>query len=523
MDKEPLFYLFIINTDFILDEVCFGSDYAGVTYKDGRVKFFYTTKFLNLDIRKMYFVMIHEAYHIFKKHLVVHLDLYKKNANLVNIAEDAIINTEILESSFTGIKPDVIGLNPFLIPEEFKSTYRSMGKDAYVTPRLFSWYEQKNKMTKKEILERELTCKNNKTGKYGRIRYPETNTNTDYTLTEYNSIEEMINDKNSWDTSKGVTKKNIPIDDLDPVFVNSDSGSYQQALHDGDYESYGFSDSHEQISGEDGLPSAISQQVFVEKIVKQAREMTDSNPQLSKKAGRGRGNSILENLEGLIKPVVSWKKIFKKHINLYYSNNSISKTKKKSILTYLMSPKSQNGMMFRHWMKVKDKLQKYVFVAVDTSGSCFSDVYDMRRFFSEIDGIAEELEFSKSGRVFVMQWDWGVASPWKEYKKGDWKTFKVEGGGGTNPRVVFDYIKRIFEPVGKDSVSAQLDPKNKDSVLMIPDKKKMPFLIVLTDGVFWEKMRKDELGLYEDNSENVLFVTKTDKNLYKGAKSITFK
>lgn len=519
MDKEPLFYLFIINTDFILDEKCFGSDYAGVTYKDGRVHFHYTTKFLGLPIKQMYFVLIHEAYHIFKKHMMVHTDLYKKNPLLANIAEDAIINTEILESKFNGLGPDVKGLDPYFIPDDFKSDYKSLGKDAYVSPRLFAWYNRdKNKeISKRDVLNTVKTCKDIKTGNYGRIEYNDPDDT--FTVKEYNSLEDMINKSDKYSV-----RQKVSIDDLIPVFINSGGESFIQGRYDGPSEQFGFSDSHEQLyESNDEMPDAISQQVFVEKIVKQAREMTDNNPQLSRAAGKGRGNSILDNLEKLIKPEVSWKKIFKQNINLYYSNNSISKTKKKSIITYLMNAKSRYGMLFRHWIKVKDKLQKYVFVAVDTSGSCFSDRYDMERFFSEIDSIAEELKFSNSGRVFVMQWDWNVASEWKEYHKEDWKKFKIKGGGGTNPNVVFDYMRRIFKPVGVHSLSAQLDRNNKDSVLFIPDKTKMPFLIVLTDGQFWGKMEKSSLGLYEKNEKNILFVTKSTDNLFDGARYIKFK
>src|SRR6056297_1315757 len=173
MDKEPLFYLFIINTDFIHNNTCFGSKYAAVLYKNGRVNFHYTDAFIQLPIKKLYFILIHEAYHIFKKHLMIHEPLFEKNAVLANIAEDAIINSEISESSFVGINPEHKGLDPIFIPEEYKRRYSRLGKDAYVTPRLFNWYKSKKEENKKNLLEKNRYYKNKKTGEYGIVGYPD--------------------------------------------------------------------------------------------------------------------------------------------------------------------------------------------------------------------------------------------------------------------------------------------------------------------------------------------------------------
>lgn len=522
MDKEPLFYLFIINTDFILDEVCFGSDYAAVLYKNGRVNFHYTEKFINLPIKKLYFILIHEAYHIFKRHLMIHTDLKKENFLLLNIAEDAIINTEISESKFIGIHPSYEGLEPIFIPDEYKRKYNSIGKDAYVSPRLFNWYKSKKEDDKRNILNKVRYCKNTKSGEYGRIDYQDSEESFAISVFE-DGIDGVLKDNSGHRDKNAKARTGVPAEDLIPVFVNSNDGSYHQGTYNGEMEVYGFFDSHEQLYEEPESPDPISQQVFVQKIIKQAREMVDNNPQLKKHAGNKNGNSILEKLESLIKPEVSWKKIFKKQMNLYYSNNSITKSKKKSIITYLMNAKSRYGFIFRHWMKVKNKLQRYVFVAVDTSGSCFSDKYDMERFFAEIDSISEELEFSNSGKVFVMQWDWGVADDWKQYHKGDWKHWEIKGGGGTNPNVIFNHMNNTMKKVGHHSLVHQLEKDNPESILFIPDKNKMPFLIILTDGYFYGRLRKEDLGYYEKNTDNILFVTKSEDSLYEGARSIRFK
>lgn len=515
MDKEPLFYLFILNTDFIHNEDI-QSDYAAVSYTKGRVKFYYTEKFLNLPVKKLYFVLVHEAYHIFKRHLTIHMDLYKKNPKIANIAEDSIINTEIADSSFNGIKPDWDGLHPHFMPGEYKEKYRHLGKDAYVTPRLFNWMNREKKLTKKEILLANKKCKNTKTGKYGKI-VQEEGEDTFYVLEYEDGLEGLIED--------GKLKDNGTIDHIDdliPVFVGGNKNSHEQGNYDGDYEAYGFTDSHQELNESHNKPEPISKDVFAQKILKQAKEMVDKSPTSKKRVGTGTGNTILEKFEQLLKPSVSWKKIFNKNLNLYYSNSSISKTKKKSILTYLMNAKSRNGFIFRHWIKVKNRLQRYIFVAVDTSGSCFYDEHDMKTFFTEIDSIAEQLEFSNSGKVFVLQWGHSIERDWVQYHKGDWKRFQVVGGGGTSPLVIFRHIDRNMIPVGDNSLMCQLEKGNSESNLFIPDKNKMPFLIVLTDGMFG-KLEKKDLGLYEKNTDNILFVTKETFSLYDGAKHVLIK
>ena len=90
--------------------------------------------------------------HIFKFHskgLHDHLE----NFELQNISQDAIINSEILEMKFLGLQPEMpTEIGGMLIPEEFKNKYKDIGKDAFTTPRLYAWYENKKKpMNKKEF------------------------------------------------------------------------------------------------------------------------------------------------------------------------------------------------------------------------------------------------------------------------------------------------------------------------------------------------------------------------------------
>lgn len=531
MDKEPLFYLFIINTDFIKVDKLEYSDYCGVLYKEGRVVMYYTQKFLDLPIRKIYFIIIHEAYHIFKKHLVIHKDLENINMLLLNIAEDSIINTEIVSSTFNGIEPDVSGLDVYFIPEDYIRAYNRLGKDAYVTPRLFNWLlkkaqeENKNTSRLNEIKIYNKYIKDPETGKYGKIinygideivEVAEYDSNVIKTVDDLFNVEKVLKCPVKYET--------VNVEKLIPIYNNSSDFAYRQAF-DGEYEKHGFSDDHSlnQQKKEESEIDIVGQKLFAEKLIKQAKEMEATISSPNKTAGTGRGNSILSKFENLLKPEIEWRKILNKYINLYKSDtSSLDFEKKKSIITYLMNAKSRYGFIFPHYIKQKNKMQKYIFVAIDTSGSCFYDSYDMKRFFSEIDALSDELSFNNSGKIFLLQWDYGITSELMEYKKGDWKNIKIYGGGGTNPKSVFNYIKMTFKPVGRSLIGYAKTKENKYYPIIIPSVKEMPLMIVATDGMFYSHLEKEDTGYYKD-SKNLIFLTREKRYLFEGSKVIEYK
>ena len=76
-----------------------------------------------------------------------------------------------------------------------------------------------------------------------------------------------------------------------------------------------------------------------------------------------------------------------------------------------------------------------VIVVCDTSGSMMNK-RDMEQFFAELEAIIRQT----SARTRLIQIDSSVMGD-QIYKTGDWKNIKVNGGGGTDFRPVFDYIK----------------------------------------------------------------------------------
>ncbi|RLD62957.1 MAG: hypothetical protein DRJ01_04980 [Bacteroidetes bacterium] len=534
IDKEPMIYLFIINSDFVKDEWGLLNQvkengeiwegYAGVNYSNNRVKFVYTDSFLKLPIEQMYFVLIHEAEHIFKHHskgLHDHL----KNFKLVNICQDAIINDEINEMKFLGLKPEPpTEVGGCTIPDAFKNHYYKLKKEAYTTPRLYAWYENKRKpQDKKEFLLSAGFCKD-ENGKYSSIGY-DPREEGKIVICKMPSKEAMIGNSKG-ENNLGDYEK-VEIETLTPVIIANQDSIYLKAeeeTYNAEVIGYGDPDISEapELKDEED-ESIIPQRIFIENLVQQADKMIEGNPALQaarKLAGVTEGNSLSGAVKSLLKSQVSWKKEFKQGLNIFLSDRGSTPGYKKSYITHLMNPRSRYGMLGKHRLKTRTKNQNYIIIALDTSGSCFYDEYDKQRFFTEIDEITRELEFNQSGKVYILMWDYSVANEnIYEYKVGDWKTYQLKGGGGTNPRNVFRHLEKRSEIIG-NSIDMKLNEKEH---IFIKDKKKLPFLLFLTDGYFYDTLRDRDLRLYEKDKESLMFLTKIDRYIPKGIKRVLYK
>jgi len=516
MDKEPLIYLFIINSDFIYakDEEIGGL--AGVTYKDGRVQFYYGDMFINLPIEELYFVLIHEAQHIFKNHIKMYKE--HKNKKILNIAQDAIINNEIIATKFLGIEPKMPSLGGSVIPDKFKRDYSSMGEDAYTSARLYNWYlekkEELSKLSKKEFLLKVKSCKNTVTGEYGLVLSDSIDPDK-LEIGVFDSKKEMLDSRHQWRYRRSELTH---IDDLMPVISRGgEEGASEAAEPDFEVE---IDDPFDSIVKEEGgEEEIIPQQIFIENIVKQAVEMEDNNEALKQAkltAGIGSENSLIDAVKKILVSQINWKKEFKQKLNLYMSDRGSVKGTKKSYITYMLNPRSRYGIIGKHDLKTTIKKQNYLIMAVDTSGSCFYDNFDKERFFTEIDEIAREMKFSGTGKVFILMWDGYVSSnDIVEYNVGDWKNFKLTGGGGTNPHSVFDYLERRLD-------GNVLKLNDKESIY-IESLTKLPFLLFLTDGWFFFKLEKKSTGIYQKDLESLMFMTREERYIDESISRVIYK
>ena len=491
--KEPLIYLFIINTDFIPDVEgkYLGPFSAGVRYINRRVIFYYKPDFLeNLSAKELYFLILHEAFHIFKRHLERHNDL--ENRFLVNYAQDAVINYEIEKLKFSyDLVPSMIK-DSVKIPDEFYYDFKSIGNDAIETNRIYYWLiNNGNKIKKSDLLKVDSKVKIKSTGEYGKI----TETNK-----KQKKYEVKIEKKTNW----------YHEDDLIPVLKAADCKNGIPSNSNFEYELEIFQDKHFDHEKENG----VEEKLFTEKIMRQAKKMESNLPK--KLASNNIGN-LISTLEQLFKPKVNWKRELNKRMNIFYSENSFVKEKVKNIINYPWNAVSQYGILGKYWIEMVRKLQTYVIFAIDTSGSVFHDKYEMETFFTEIDAAAKELEFNRRGQILTIQWDTKIQTGLKVYSPLDWKKFKIEGGGGTSPECVFEYLEKIFK-----KVSGGYLIQEKGINFAIPGEKKLPFLVFLTDGQFFHKLTEDDLRIYKNNKKNVLYFTRSKKDIFPKENFIIF-
>ena len=493
-DKEPLIYLFLINCDFIEDDgKILGNSPAGVAYKDRRVLFYYSLKYLEeFSKEELYYLVIHEAFHILKKHHARHKDLFKKNMRLANMAEDAAINHEINSMKFgyeLKVKMPEGGVTP---PKEFLREFHRMGNDAIETFRLFAWMSKKAEENRQKGLESFEEVYNKKTGERGQIT--QNNGNGTFQVRKKDGTEETMNGE-----------------DLIPVIKPSrgEGGSFMpydgEAIYEVSFDKHIENEQPESKDNFEDLRNEIERQNFADNIIEQATQIEEKIK--SKHPGKEVGN-LTRKIKELNKPKVNWRKQLKKNMNTFISNNSYLKDKVKSPVNYPWDPRSRYGILGKHAIEIVHKVTSYIIFAIDTSGSCFYSEDEVRTFFTELDFAAKELNFSRTGKILTMQWDWNVSEGLKEYKRGAWKYFNLRGGGGTNPNTIFQYLSEKAIPRGNgylfDVNGVKFATKNK---------KELPYLVILTDGYFI-RMHEENLGIYRNNPKNVLWITREKNNIY---------
>lgn len=497
-DKEPLIYLFLINCDFIEDEnkQVLGGSPAGVAYKDKRVIFYYDKEQIEkFSKEELFFLIIHEAFHILKKHHDRHKEIIQKNLLLTNIAEDAAINHEIKNMNFSYELKAKMPQGGVLPPQEFLRENRRMGDDAIETFRIFSWLYKKAEENRQKSLDQFEELYNKKTGERGQPI--QNNGDGTFQVRTEDGQENKMNGE-----------------DLIPVIKPGRGGDFtpysEEAIYEVSFDKHLESEEskEENENGEesfDDLKNEIERRNFADTIIEQATQIEEKIK--NKQPGKEVGN-LTRRIKELNKPKVNWRKELKKSMNTFIANHSYLKSKIQSPVNYPWDPKSRYGILGKHAINVVHKVTNYIIFAIDTSGSCFYSEEEVKTFFTELDFAAKELSFSRTGKILTLQWDWGIAEGLKEYKRGSWEKYDLKGGGGTNPGSIFRYLDNIAQPVGNRYLFDTNGIK-----FMTRNKKELPFLVILTDGYFYP-IREHELGIYKNNPKNILWITRETNSIY---------
>jgi predicted metal-dependent peptidase len=144
----------------------------------------------------------------------------------------------------------------------------------------------------------------------------------------------------------------------------------------------------------------------------EARQIVkDIVDQASQKCQGQSPGHLQDAIAELKKPVVKWCELLHQYLGQHVGN-------KRS--TYSRRCRRQDTFGIPG---VSHHAAASVNVIVDTSGSISSK--ELQQFFSEIEAI------SSKAKTMVLQWDLQFQG-YNKYRRGDWKSFKVNGRGGTD-------------------------------------------------------------------------------------------
>lgn len=302
----------------------------------------------------------------------------------------------------------------------------------------------------------------------------------------------------------GSFEDSIEIEIIDAIDTHMEKIDEEELEREGNMEE--IIKDHEELLSEDNEIVEEEKSVFVDKIFEKAKQLEEK---ISKKAGNKQGNTLINRLIEINKPKINWKKQLRKKMNAFYSQNASFYEKKKSFVNYPYNPVSRYGILGKHDIIQKVQKENIIIFAIDTSGSCFFSKQEVEAFFSEMAAAAKELEFTKKGRIFTIQWDYEIQEGLKPFKKNNHKNFGLKGGGGTDANCIFRYMDSVL----KDRGSFYSVDKNEVKFSTI-DKKSLPLLVILTDGYLYNSVTKRTLGKYASDTKNVLWFTRTADKIF---------
>ena len=167
-----------------------------------------------------------------------------------------------------------------------------------------------------------------------------------------------------------------------------------------------------------------------EEVAEQARDIDDAIRQGAMYAGRsGSGGKRL--VEDLLTPQVAWEEVLREFLQNIVAGRDYSSWRRVHRRSIASGDYLPSG--------VTEEIGEIV-IGIDTSGSINNKI--LGTFLSEVQGIAESLH---PERVRLLYWDTTVCRA-EVYETADLgsliRTTKPEGGGGTDPRCVTQYMEQ---------------------------------------------------------------------------------
>ena len=468
--NEILLYLFLHNSILLPVEDCIKKDrgLANVSFREGNFVVEYDKGMFDLMTREqIYYVLLHEAFHVFKEHLQYELRFVgRNNPKLLNISMDCVINEDIekitehnskhIHTLLVPRKPTVI--NPCMLELEFKKKYK---EPQWTTEIVYDWYLEKAKSqakkNKRDYLKEGSFCRIKKSGdpnddKYGIILKEKKDGTYDVeTRNKEEIFEEIYKLPKTTDPGERSTG-NYTLDELIPLLfpTKNDLSNYVFVDCDADFEVFMPDFGSFEKNNETNLEKVSEEQrVLVNRILEEARQIKRMNKKSFSQEGSG--HAFFNKIDELYsKNLVNWKAAIRRKIDYFIIKENSSKAEyRSSYLTYLRNPRSKYGILSKHIIEHKSTFAPNILLSIDVSGSIFCSQNELKLFFSEIESLSKWLA-TIDGNIFTFQWDTSVTMGLELYQPGDWKKIKhgkkkIKGGGGTTPSVAFKYLNSIFQ------------------------------------------------------------------------------
>lgn len=492
--REPLISIFLINCNYILDEdgLYLKDGLVGVINKTNKTYLFFKSElFFRYSKEELFFIVLHEAEHVFKRHIDINKKQYETNPLVSNLSEDCIINSEIREIEFNEIKPTPPA-GCFFVPTTYKIENRDQVKLGFSSQKLFSWFIEKNKCFNESFDEKS----NRSLPFYFMVQEKIGNIFGDFYRAKISNGKMIIQQ------SETIVLKNI--EEFDKSYVMYlDPTDLRFGIERKWLRNYYFKETHLSEKEEDDFfnnnDSSDDRQITIQKMIYLAEQIS-----LDKNNHFGKSNYLIKTKEKINDLGIDWRKKLNKNINNYVSKNKSRKKIIKSYFSWLKNPKSNYDIIAKANRIKKEKLSPFVFVGIDTSATVANDQDLMSSIFGELHRLNNFLKFNLKGKVLMFQWAEKIIKMPEEFNIN----IEIIGGGGTNP----DCFKELIKNKEKQFYINYMEKNSKQKYFF--NEQEPPLLILITDGLFKKSSLKD-IGIYEKRKDRFLIVSKQKDNIRK--------
>lgn len=266
-----------------------------------------------------------------------------------------------------------------------------------------------------------------------------------------------------------------------------------------------LTDTEKVIGKSDGTARGVVKRIY-EESKRKATKMRG-------KAGTEAGNS-LSVFKPLMETKINWPKLLRTKVKYFADKVGRKLQQQPSYVMWPWKAQAQVGILAKGPLEKPEKNFIYLIFAFDTSGSIDEDT--IQSIVNELNAVARVFKSGTqgvTGKVFAMEWDTEVHQ-FMEFTPS--MRVEVKGGGGTEAKCMFKYIDSKIKQESKNKYLLKLGPDDQQTVSALPGSRysSAPLLVIFTDGAFFTKLSKNDLGkVYGISENNIFYILTQESNL----------